>query len=103
MPRRGNKYYTLVKGAEPAMKQFKMEIAQDLGFGAALEQEEDNSFRKFTTEMTGQIGGEMVRRIQAAGEWAIMERYKEGAKRLMPELPDVSKVRKVTNTGNTPV
>jgi len=103
MPRRGNKYYTLVKGAEPAMKQFKMEIAQDLGFGEALEQDEENAFRKFTTEMTGQIGGEMVRRIQAAGEMAILQRYKEGADKLMPAAPDVSEVRNVTNTGKTPV
>ena len=102
MPRRGNRYFTLVKGAEPAMRAFKMEIAKELGYGDALQEDEDNAFRKFTTEMTGNIGGEMVRRIQAAGEKTIMEKYKNGAQSLMPDLPPVASVRNVTNTGNTP-
>ncbi len=102
MPRRGNKYFTLLKGAEPAMKAFKMEIARELGYGDLLAND-DNAFNKFTTEQVGQIGGEMVRRIQAAGEAAILEKYKAGAQSLMPNIPDANQVRNVSNTGQTPV
>lgn len=101
MPRRGSRHFVLVKGAETAMLAFRMEIAGDLGFSDLIE-DDDHGFRKLTTEQAGQIGGEMVRRIQAAGEWAIMERYKEGQQRLMPELPDVDQVRNVTNSGKKP-
>lgn len=102
MPRRGNRYFVLVKGAEPAMQAFRMEIAKDLGFGDVLENDE-HGFRKMTTEQVGQIGGEMVRRIQAAGEMAIMDRYNKGANKLMPDLPGVEQVRDVTNTGKQAV
>jgi hypothetical protein len=61
--------------------------------------------KKMSTVEVGQIGGEMVRRIQAAGEWAIKQRYEQGSQRLMPEdvLPDPKHVREVTNNGNTAV
>ena len=75
------KRIVLVKGAERAMEAFKMEIATELGFN--IETQDD--FKKLTTETVGIIGGEMVRRIQAAGEYAIMQRYDKGEKSLMPE------------------
>ena len=98
MPKRGGKRIVLVKGAEKAMEQFKMEVAQELGFN--VENPED--FKKLTTETVGIIGGTMVRRIQAAGEYAIMQRYNNGEKRLMPTevLPAPGDVRDVSNTGN---
>lgn len=103
MPRRGGRHYVLVKGAEKAMNEFKMEIAADLGL---LEKMDDGSgelnYKNLTTEEVGQIGGEMVRRIQAAGEFAIKQRYEQGLNRLMPPevLPDPKAVRQVTNNGN---
>jgi len=102
MPRRGNRYFTLVKGAEKAMEAFKLEIARDLGYDVDLENNED-FYRKLTTEQVGQIGGEMVRRIQAAGEKAIMDRFKSGAERLMPDVPGIQDIRNVTNTGRIPM
>ena len=103
MPRRGGKHYVLVKGAEQAMRAFKYEVLTDMGLLAQVES--DDGFEKLTTVQVGQIGGEMVRRIQAAGEWAILQRYNSGADRLMPEdvLPDPKKVRTVTNNGNISV
>ncbi|MNB67100.1 Small, acid-soluble spore protein, alpha/beta type [compost metagenome] len=100
MPRRGGRHYVLVKGAERAMEDFKMEIAADLGLAEKID--EDGSFKGLTTLEVGQIGGEMVRRIQAAGEFAIMQRHKEGHARLMPEevMPSQKNVRPVTNNGN---
>lgn len=101
MPKRGGRHYVLVKGAEEAMRAFKIEIARDLGLGDKIQEGED-AFKGMTTVEVGLIGGEMVRRIQAAGEWAIKQRYDRGEKRLMPEeiLPDPSRVRDVTNQGN---
>jgi hypothetical protein len=103
MPRRGGRHYVLVKGAEDAMKAFKMEIAEDLGLAHKID--EDGTFHQFTTVEVGQIGGEMVRRIQAAGEFAILQRYRAGEQRLMPEevLPPIKSVRSVTNNGNPTV
>ena len=103
MPRRGGRHYVLVKGAEDAMNAFKMEIAEDLGLADKIDA--NGSFKNMTTVEVGQIGGEMVRRIQAAGEFAIMQRYKEGLERLMPEevLPKASQVREVSNNGNPTV
>jgi hypothetical protein len=100
MPRRGGKHYVLVKGAEEALDKFKMEIAQDLGLDHKIHT--DGSFKNFSTVEVGQIGGEMVRRIQAAGEHSIMQRYKAGESRLMPEelLPKKEDIREVTNNGN---
>jgi hypothetical protein len=100
MPRRGGRHYVLVKGAEEAMNAFKMEIAVDLGLDDKIDA--DGTFKGMTTVEVGQIGGEMVRRIQAAGEWAIQQRYKANEARLMPEevLPDSKKVRAMTNNGN---
>jgi len=99
MPRRGGRHYVLVKGAEQAMEAFKYEIARDLGLLDKVEQE---GFHNLTTTEVGQIGGEMVRRIQAAGEWAILQRFRAGEQRLMPPdaLPDPKRVREVTNNGN---
>jgi hypothetical protein len=90
----------LVKGAERAMEDFKMEIARDLGLAEKIDA--DGSYKGLTTLEVGQIGGEMVRRIQAAGEFAIMQRYNEGHERLMPEevMPEQKNVRSVTNNGN---
>jgi Small, acid-soluble spore proteins, alpha/beta type len=103
MPRRGGRHQVLVKGAEQAMEAFKLEIAQDLGLAELIDA--DGSYKNFTTVQVGQIGGEMVRRIQAAGEQAIMERFKSGQGRLMPDevLPARSAVRSVTNNGNPTV
>lgn len=100
MPRRGGRHYVLVKGAEQAMEAFKLEIAEDLGLADKIG--EDGTYHEMTTLEVGQMGGEMVRRIQAAGEYAIMQRYKAGEKRLMPEeaLPPKKNVRAVTNNGN---
>mgnify|MGYP003812935007 CR=1 FL=1 len=100
MPRRGGRHYVLVKGAERAMEAFKLEVAQDLGLAHLIGEEGD--YHGLTTLQVGQIGGEIVRRIQAAGEWAIMQRYNQGAQRLLPEevLPDTKRIRKVTNNGN---
>jgi len=100
MPRRGGRHYVLVKGAEQALDKFKMEIAADLGLDHKVDA--DGTFKNFSTIEVGKIGGEMVRRIQAAGEYAIMERYRKGELRLMPEdvLPDPKNVREVSNNGN---
>jgi hypothetical protein len=103
MPRRGGRHFVLVKGAEDAMQAFRMEIAEDLGLADKVDK--DNTFKNFTTTEVGQIGGEMVRRIQAAGEHAILERYRKGEHRLMPPevLPDPEAIREVTNNGNPSV
>lgn len=95
MPRRGGRHQVLVKGAERAMDAFKMEIASDLGIDA-------ENTRALTTEQAGSLGGEMVRRIQAAGEWAIKQRYENNESRLMPEdvLPKPEDVMAVSNRGN---
>lgn len=100
MPRRGGRHYVLVKGAERAMEAFKLEVAEDLGLAHLID--EAGSYHQLTTLQVGQIGGEIVRRIQAAGEFAIMQRFNEGATRLMPEevLPDPRRVRSVSNNGN---
>ena len=103
MPRRGGRHYVLVKGAEDAMQAFRMEIARDLGLDGKIDA--DGTFKGLTTVEVGQIGGEMVRRIQAAGEWAIKQRYENKERRLMPEevLPDPKYVREITNNGNPSV
>jgi hypothetical protein len=100
MPRRGGRHYVLVKGAEEAMEAFKYEIAQDLGLADKIDK--DGTYKEMTTVEVGQIGGEMVRRIQAAGEFAIKQRFDEGNGRLMPQevLPQTKDVRAVTNNGN---
>jgi hypothetical protein len=100
MPRRGGRHYVLVKGAEEAMEAFKYEIAQDLGLADKIDK--DGTYKEMTTVEVGQIGGEMVRRIQAAGEFAIKQRYDEGSPRLMPQevLPQSKDVRAITNNGN---
>lgn len=98
LPKRGGKRIVLVKGAEKAMEAFKMEVAQELGFNV----ESPDDFKKLTTETVGIIGGTMVRRIQAAGEYAIMQRFNKGEKHLMPEdiLPAPGDVRDISNNGN---
>jgi|GEM_PF-2796533 len=103
MPRRGGRHYVLVKGAEQAMEAFKLEIAKDLGLDHLIDR--DGTYKNMTTVQVGQIGGEMVRRVQAAGEFAIMQRFKEGQVRLMPDevLPEPDAVRQVTNNGNPTV
>ena len=103
MPRRGGKHYVMVKGAEEAMEAFKFEIAQDLGLDGKIDI--DGTYKGMSTVEVGQIGGEMVRRIQAAGEWAIKQRFDEGLPRLIPDeiLPDPKNVRDVTNNGNISV
>ena len=97
MPRRGGKHMVLVKGSEEAMTAFKLEVAKELGFNI----KEQSDFKKLSTEQVGQIGGNMVRRIQAAGEFAIMKRHEAGETRLMPDevLPRPEQIRDVTNTG----
>jgi len=44
----------------------------------------------------------MVRRIQAAGEWAIKQRYDANESRLMPTdiMPNASMMQDTTNNGN---
>lgn len=103
MPRRGGRHYVLVRGAEHAMEAFKLEVARDLGLAEKIGQ--DGSYKNLTTLEVGQIGGEMVRRIQAAGEYAILGRFKKGEQRLMPEevLPKPGSMREVTNNGNPSV
>jgi hypothetical protein len=100
MPRRGGRHQVLVKGAEKAMEQFKLEIAADLGLAHLID--DSGSYKQMTTLQVGQIGGEMVRRIQAAGEFAIMQRYQEGNQQLMPEevMPNRNLTRNVSNNGN---
>lgn len=100
MPRRGGKHYTLVKGAEEALDAFKMEIVREMGLADKLNT--DKGYRGLTTEEVGKIGGEMVRRIQAAGEWAIKKRYEAGERRLLPEdvLPANESIRNISNNGN---
>lgn len=100
MPKHGGKRVVLVKGAEAAMEAFKMEVAQDLGLLDKMGP--DMSYRNLSTTEVGNIGGEMVRRIQAAGEFAVMQRYEQGQNRLMPEevLPAPERVRNVSNNGN---
>jgi hypothetical protein len=100
MPRRGGRHYVMVKGAEAAMDAFKMEIAKDIGLAHKID--EDGSFKGLTTVEVGQIGGEMVRRVQAAGEWAIKQRYEAHEQRLIPTeiLPPRKNVREMTNNGN---
>lgn len=100
MPRRGGRHFVLVKGAERAMEAFKLEIAEDLGLAHLID--ESGSYHNLTTLQVGQIGGEMVRRITAAGQFAIMQRYNENADRLMPDevLPAKNAVRQVSNNGN---
>lgn len=100
MPRRGGRHYVLVKGAERAMEAFKIEVLKDLGLFSKVS--EDGSYKGLTTLEVGQVGGEMVRRIQAAGEYAIKSRFEMGEQRLMPPevLPDPKAVREVTNNGN---
>lgn len=103
MPRKGGRHQVLVKGAEAAMTAFKMEVAEDLGLLEKIDS--DGSFKQMSTVEVGQIGGEMVRRIQAAGEFAIKQRYDAGEDRLMPEevLPNPRAVREMTNNGNPSV
>lgn len=103
MPRRGGRHYVLVKGAEEAMEAFKREIAEDLGLADLID--EDGSYKNLTTVQVGQIGGEITRRIMAAGQWAIKERYEAGQERLLPKevLPDENLIREVTNNGNPAV
>lgn len=103
MPRRGGRHKVLVKGAEHAMEAFKLEVAQDLGLARLIDK--DGSYKNMTTVQVGQIGGEMVRRIQAAGEFAIMNRYNNHEERLMPEevLPKKEDVQEMTNNGNITV
>ncbi|MNW42430.1 Small, acid-soluble spore protein, alpha/beta type [compost metagenome] len=100
MPRRGGRHYVLVKGAERAMEAFKLEIATDLGLAELID--DAGSYHNMTTLQVGQIGGEMVRRITAAGQYAIMKRYDANEERLMPEdvLPSKESVRSVSNNGN---
>ena len=100
MPRRGGRHQVLVRGAERAMEQFKLEIAADLGLAHLID--EAGSYKSMTTLQVGQIGGEMVRRIQAAGEFAIMQRYLAGEQSLMPEevMPERRQTRNVSNNGN---
>ena len=100
MPRHGGKHVVLVKGAEEAMRAFKQEIAGDLGLLDKMGPE--MSYKNLSTVEVGNIGGEMVRRMQAAGEYAILQRFKAGEKRLMPEevLPAPEVVRSVSNNGN---
>lgn len=116
MPRRGGRHYVLVKGAEEALDAFKYEVAVDLGLkpisSNPLDPNSDgpNSdgslnrdwFKNLTTQQVGLIRGTMVRRIQAAGEWAILQRYKNNQRPLMPPeaLPPDQQIRDVTNTGN---
>jgi hypothetical protein len=82
------------------MEAFKIEIAKDLGLFHKIT--EDGSYKGLTTLEVGQIGGEMVRRMQAAGEFAIKARFDMGEQRLMPPevMPDPRAVREVTNNGN---
>lgn len=100
MPRKGGKHVVLVTGAEEAMRAFKQEVAADLGLLDKMGPE--MSYRGLSTIEVGNIGGEMVRRMQAAGEFAIWQRFKNGEKRLMPEevLPDPRTLRSVSNNGN---
>lgn len=100
MPRRGGRHKVLVKGAEQAMEAFKLEIAQDLGLADLIGK--DGSYKQMTTLQVGQIGGEMVRRIQAAGEFAIMQRFANNEPRLVPDevLPDKDSVQEMSNNGN---
>jgi hypothetical protein len=101
MPRHGGKHIVLVKGAEEAMRAFRMEIAEDLGLGEKLGEGED-TFKNFTTVEVGTIGGEMVRRLQAMGENVVKERYAKNEKRLLPDelMPQTKSVRSVSNNGN---
>lgn len=99
MPRRGGRHYVLVQGAEEAMTAFKYEVTEDLGLAHKVSA--DGGFRDMTTTEVGTIGGEMVRRIQAAGEWTIKKRYEANEDRLMPRevMPEPGRIRDVSNQG----
>lgn len=83
MPRRGGRHFVVLEGAEGAMDAFKMEIALDLGLADKLR---TSGWKGMTTQETGTIGGEMVKRIMVAGEQAILDRHNAGQK-LSPEIP----------------
>lgn len=102
MPRHGGRHVVLVQGAEQAMHAFKLEIAADLGLDAKIGTGM-SAYKNLTTAEAGQLGGTMVRRIQAMGELMIKQRYEAGEKRLLPPelLPSGEYVRDVSNNGNT--
>lgn len=95
MPRRGGKHYVLIKGAEEAMQRFKMEIAEDLGLAHKIE---NGNFNNLTPKEIGTIGGEMVRRINAMGQYLIKQRYENKEERLLPLelLPNPEQIREIT-------
>ena len=95
MPKQGGHKHTLVKGAEAAMDAFKMEVAGDLGI-------DFTDTRSLTTAQAGSIGGEMVRQITAAGEWAIKQRFDNHEAELMPPeaLPNMEQIDPISNAGN---
>lgn len=99
MPRRGGRHYVLIKGAEEAMQRFKMEIAEDLGLAHKIK---NGDFNNLTPKEIGMIGGEMVRRINAMGQYLIKQRYENKEERLLPPelLPNPEQIRDITNAGN---
>lgn len=100
MPRRGGRHKVLVHGAEAAMDMFKIEVATDLGLAHLIDA--TGGYKNMTTYQVGLIGGEMVRRINAAGQYAIKQRFEAGEQRLLPAdvMPDPKTIRDISNNGN---
>ena len=73
MPRRGNRNVIVLRGAEPAMDAFKMEIAKELGLDQKIR---EVGWEGLTTREVGSIGGNMTKRMVLAGEKTLRDQFK---------------------------
>jgi hypothetical protein len=72
------------------MEAFKHEVAEELGLAEKLD---EIGWSGMSTIEVGTIGGEMVRRVMIAGEIAILDRYMNGERPLLPRLADAKQLR----------